>query len=133
MCSPDDRGPQIVNVATDGETYGHHHHRGEMALAYALHYIENSGLADITNYAEFLDKNPPTNEVQIFENSSWSCVHGVDRWKTNCGCNSGGHPEWDQEWRQPLRRAFDWLRDTGTTFFLKRCQIVVFRSMGSPQ
>ncbi|MCL5125847.1 MAG: DUF3536 domain-containing protein [Deltaproteobacteria bacterium] len=121
----DDRGPQIVSVATDGETYGHHHHRGDMALAYALHYIENNGLADIINYSAFLDKNPPMHEVRIFENSSWSCVHGVDRWKTNCGCNSGGHPEWNQEWRRPLRSAFDWLRDTVRPLFLKEARLLL--------
>jgi alpha-amylase/alpha-mannosidase (GH57 family) len=115
----DDRGPQLVNVATDGETYGHHHHMGDMALAYALSYIETNELANITNYSEFLDNNPPRHEVQIFENSSWSCVHGVDRWKRNCGCNSGGYPEWNQEWRQPLRSAFDWLRDTVRPLFLR--------------
>ncbi|MGC8659510.1 MAG: DUF3536 domain-containing protein [Desulfomonilaceae bacterium] len=115
----EDQGPQIVSVATDGETYGHHHHRGDMALAYAMHYIENNELAEITNYAAFLDKYPPRQEVRIFENSSWSCVHGVGRWKENCGCNSGGHPEWNQEWRQPLRSAFDWLRDTVRPLFLK--------------
>lgn len=119
----DDRVAQIINVATDGETYGHHHHRGDMALAYALHYVENNRLANITNYSEYLDKHPPNHEVQIFENSSWSCVHGVERWKTNCGCNSGGCPEWNQEWRQPLRNAFDWLRDTVKPLFLKDAKL----------
>ena len=103
--------PQLMNIATDGESYGHHHHRGEMALSYALHHIESNQLARVTNYAEFLATNPPTHEVEIFENSSWSCVHGVERWKSNCGCNSGGHGDWNQLWREPLRAALDWLRD----------------------
>ena len=103
---------QIVQVATDGESYGHHHRHGDMALAYALDYIEANNLAKLTNYGEYLEKHPPTHEVEIFENSSWSCVHGIERWRANCGCNSGGHEEWNQAWRAPLREAFDWLRDS---------------------
>ncbi|GIX47327.1 MAG: glycoside hydrolase [Candidatus Tectimicrobiota bacterium] len=104
--------PQLVHIATDGETYGHHHRHGDMALAYALHYIEHHQLAQLTNYGEYLEKHPPTHQVEIFENTSWSCAHGVERWRSDCGCNSGGHPGWNQAWRGPLRQAFDWLRDT---------------------
>ncbi|MCU0491668.1 MAG: DUF3536 domain-containing protein [Chloroflexaceae bacterium] len=104
--------PQVANIATDGETYGHHHRHGDMALAYALSYIEDRNLARLTNYAAYLAKHPPTHECQIVENTSWSCVHGVERWRSNCGCNSGGKPGWHQEWRAPLRVALDWLRDT---------------------
>jgi len=104
--------PQIVHIATDGESYGHHHRHGDMALAYAMHFIETQGLAKLTNYSEYLEKNPPTHEVEIFENSSWSCVHGIERWRSDCGCNSGGHAGWNQGWRAPLREALDWLRDT---------------------
>ncbi len=103
--------PQLVHIATDGETYGHHHRHGEMALTYALSYIESNNLAQITIYGEYLEKHPPVYEVDIFENSSWSCVHGVERWRSNCGCNSGMHAGWHQEWRAPLRDALDWLRD----------------------
>lgn len=103
--------PQIVHIATDGETYGHHRHHGDMALAYALHYIESNRLARLTNYGEFLERHPPTHQVQIVENTSWSCPHGVERWRSDCGCNSGRHPGWSQQWRRPLREAFDWLRD----------------------
>jgi alpha-amylase/alpha-mannosidase (GH57 family) len=103
--------PELVHIATDGESYGHHHHFGEMALSYALDHIQSNSLAKVTNYGEFLEQNPPTHEVEIFENSSWSCVHGIERWRSNCGCNSGGHSGWNQEWRTPLRRALDWLRD----------------------
>lgn len=104
---------QLVHIATDGETYGHHHGRGEMALAYALDYIESRGLATVTNYGEFLERHPPTSEIEIHENTSWSCSHGIGRWSTNCGCNSGGgHGRWNQDWRAPLREALDWLRDT---------------------
>ncbi|MGH9584872.1 MAG: DUF3536 domain-containing protein, partial [Bryobacteraceae bacterium] len=103
--------PQLMHIATDGETYGHHHKHGEMALAYALDYIETNDLAKITNYGEFLENNPPDWEAQIEENTSWSCMHGIERWRDDCGCNSG-RLGWTQQWRKPLREALDWLRDT---------------------
>ena len=80
---------QLSHVATDGESYGHHHKYGEMALSYAMHWIENNGHAKLTNYGEFLEKFPPEWEAEVVENTSWSCVHGVERWRSNCGCNSG--------------------------------------------
>ena len=108
----DSRGwPQLVHVATDGETYGHHQRFGDMALAYCLQFIESNHLAKITNYGEYLHKFPPTHAVEIFENSSWSCAHGVERWRNHCGCNSGMRPGWNQQWRKPLRDAMDGLRD----------------------
>jgi alpha-amylase/alpha-mannosidase (GH57 family) len=113
------QGPQLVHIATDGESYGHHHHRGEMALTYALDEIESNNLAKITNYGEFLEKVPPKHFVEIVNNSSWSCVHGVERWRNDCGCNSGGHP-WNQQWRAPLRAALDWLRDKLAPIFESR-------------
>jgi alpha-amylase/alpha-mannosidase (GH57 family) len=82
-----------------------------MALAYALQCIESKGVAKLTNYGEYLEKHPPTHDVQIHEKSAWSCSHGVGRWMENCGCNSGGHAGWHQNWRAPLRTALDWLRD----------------------
>lgn len=109
--SEEERGNQLMHIATDGESYGHHHRFGEMALSYALHHIESNSLARITNYGEFLEMNPPKHEVEIFENTSWSCVHGVERWRSDCGCNSGGQPKWRQQWRAPLREALDRLRD----------------------
>ncbi|MCH2213755.1 MAG: DUF3536 domain-containing protein [Flavobacteriales bacterium] len=102
---------QLLHIATDGESYGHHHRYGDMALAYCLRYIEDNNLAQITNYGQYLEVNPPVHEVQIHENSSWSCVHGVERWRADCGCNTGGQPDWNQEWRKPLRETLDWLRD----------------------
>lgn len=110
--SADRRGPQIVHIATDGETYGHHHHRGDMALASALHTIESREDVRLSVYGEFLEKHPPSMEVEIRERTSWSCSHGVDRWYRHCGCNSGGRSGWNQNWREPLRNALDWLRDT---------------------
>jgi len=107
----DEETAQLVHIATDGETYGHHHSHGDMALAYCFHHIESNDLAHITVYGEFLEKNPPVYEVEIIENSSWSCIHGIERWRNNCGCNTGMHADWNQEWRAPLRLALDWLRD----------------------
>ena len=102
--------PQMVHIATDGETYGHHFSNGDMALSYCLYYIESNSLAKMTVYGEYLEKHPPAYEVEIIENSSWSCVHGIERWRCNCGCSTG-HPGWNQEWRRPLREAMDWLRE----------------------
>ena len=101
---------QLVNIATDGETYGHHHRYGDMALAYALQYIEQNELARLTNYGEFLELYPPTHEVEIVERTAWSCAHGVERWRSDCGCNTHGGG-WNQRWRTPLRDSLDWLRD----------------------
>jgi len=106
-----DDSPRLVHIATDGESYGHHHRNGDMALAHAIHYIETNKLAQVTNYGRYLEDHPAAYEVEIVENSSWSCEHGIERWRSDCGCNSGGHPGWNQGWRAPLRAALDWLRD----------------------
>jgi len=105
------RPGQLAHIATDGESYGHHHRHGDMALAYALEWVEENSNARLTNYGEFLEKFPPVYEAEIHEDTSWSCIHGVERWRSDCGCNSGAHPEWNQQWRGPLRNALDWLRD----------------------
>ncbi|MFO0841796.1 MAG: malto-oligosyltrehalose synthase [Gemmataceae bacterium] len=103
-------GPQLVHLATDGESYGHHHPHGDMALAYALEHIEASGKAKLTCYGEFLERYPPQHEVEILENTAWSCAHGIDRWRADCGCNSG-RAGWHQRWRKPLRDALDGLSE----------------------
>ncbi|RYG56316.1 DUF3536 domain-containing protein, partial [bacterium] len=105
-------GPQLLHIATDGETYGHHHRRGDMALAYALWHLQKNNLAKITNYGQYLELCPPTKEAQIIEHTAWSCEHGVGRWFRDCGCNSGMKGDWQQAWRGPLRHAFDGLRDS---------------------
>ncbi|MGE0407321.1 MAG: DUF3536 domain-containing protein, partial [Candidatus Korobacteraceae bacterium] len=110
---------QLMHIATDGETYGHHHAHGDMALAYALEYVESRNLAQITNYGEFLEKFPPVMEAEIIDRTAWSCAHGVGRWESDCGCNSGGSPGWSQKWRAPLREALDWLRDDLTPQYQK--------------
>lgn len=116
----DNDTPQLLHIATDGESYGHHHRYGEMALADCIYTIEDSRVARITNYGEYLALFPPQFEAQIHEASSWSCVHGVERWRSNCGCNSGGHPGWTQAWREPLRNALNWLRDELTLIYEKQ-------------
>ena len=108
----------IVSIASDGELYGHHHANGDMTLAYCLHYIASNKLAAITNYAEYLEKHPPEFEVQIQEYTSWSCPHGIERWRSDCGCNASGRG-WKQSWRKPLRDAMDWLRDVLASRFEK--------------
>jgi alpha-amylase/alpha-mannosidase (GH57 family) len=111
--------PQLVNIATDGETYGHHHRHGDMALAYALEYINEQKLARLANYASFLANDPPTHEVEIAERTSWSCSHGVGRWQRDCGCSTGAGAGWNQQWREPLRQSLDWLRDQGVALYEK--------------
>ncbi|HOW58217.1 MAG TPA: DUF3536 domain-containing protein [Candidatus Omnitrophota bacterium] len=108
--------PQLIHIATDGETYGHHKAYGDRVLAY-LTYIEipRHGYR-IVNYAEFLEENSPRQEVRLIEGennegTSWSCAHGVSRWKDHCGCRGDGPANWTQHWRKPLRWALDWLRD----------------------
>ena len=112
--------PQLVNIATDGETYGHHHRHGDMALAYALDYIDDQKLSRIANYGQFLADVPPTHEVQIVERTAWSCNHSLGRWERDCGCSTGGDSGWNQQWRAPLRAALDWLRDACITIFETR-------------
>ncbi|MDO8872875.1 MAG: DUF3536 domain-containing protein [Methanoregula sp.] len=133
----------LLTIASDGETFGHHHRFGDMALAYALYLIESRNLARITIYGEYLSKNPPTHQVEIIENTSWSCIHGVERWRDDCGCCTTGSIAQmtasnpfvhsaardgpvavkscslvsRQKWRRPLREAMDWLRQTLVSLF----------------
>lgn len=109
----------LIHIATDGETFGHHYRYGDMALAYAVDHLERNDQVTLTNYGEYLALHSPTHEVQIHENSSWSCVHGIERWRSNCGCNSGYHGNWNQAWRTPLRESLDWLRYRFITIYNK--------------
>jgi len=116
------RNSAMVNIATDGETYGHHFKFGDLALAHALEVEAKKEGLSVTNYGEFLDRHEPEFEIEISEGesgegSSWSCVHGVERWKSNCGCHTGGEPGWTQNWRGPLRKALEFLRDNLATHF----------------
>ena len=112
----------LVNVATDGESYGHHHKFGELCLAYALSIDAPARGLAVSNYGDYLDRHPPEMEVEISngqygEGSSWSCTHGVSRWIRDCGCHTGGEPGWNQSWREPLRKALDILRDEAAAAF----------------
>lgn len=120
----DHRAAQLVHVATDGETFGHHHKFGDMALSYCLHHIESSRFARLTVYGQYLERFPPAHEVEIVENTSWSCTHGVERWRADCGCNSG-RAGWNQKWRAPLRDALDWLRDSLRPIYEKGMSVIV--------
>ena len=117
--------PQLVHIASDGESYGHHHRFGDMALAYALRYIESNSQARLTNYSEFLAHHPPDHEVEILENTSWSCAHGIERWRKDCGCNTGANPGWRQAWRKPLREALDRLRDELARIYEERAGALI--------
>ena len=99
--------PQLVNIATDGESYGHHTKFGDMALAYVLGVKAKEAGFKITNYGQFLAEHGVADEVEIKPVSSWSCSHGVGRWCEDCGCATGGHPGWNQKWRKPLRDALN--------------------------
>ncbi|MBI4636132.1 MAG: DUF3536 domain-containing protein [Candidatus Rokubacteria bacterium] len=110
--------PQLVHCATDGESYGHHRTFGDMALAAAIQQLEAEGFATLTNYGAFLAANPPTHEVEIHERTSWSCAHGVERWRADCGCRIRG--DLRQRWRGPLRDALDWVRDQVDAFYEAR-------------
>jgi len=112
----------LVNVATDGETYGHHFKFGDLCLAHAMEFEAKRAGFSITNYGEYLDRHPPEHEVEIDngpegEGTSWSCVHGVGRWTRDCSCQTGGEPDSNQKWRQPLRVALNFLRDDAAAKF----------------
>jgi alpha-amylase/alpha-mannosidase (GH57 family) len=102
-------GPQLVSLATDGESYGHHFKFGDLALSWLFNHVEQSEQMNLTNYGLFLESFPPEYEVRIIENSSWSCAHGVKRWCADCGCSVCQEPGWNQAWRAPLREGLDWL------------------------
>ncbi len=108
---PDNGEPRLVVIATDGESYGHHHRFGEMALARAFQVLSSSRDVSLSNIDAFLARHPATWEATIAENTSWSCAHGVERWRSDCGCHTGGEHGWHQRWRGPLRHALDRLRE----------------------
>jgi len=115
-------GREMLNVATDGETYGHHFKFGDICLAHVLEMEAPAQGFKITNYGGYLDEYPAIFEVEIHngpggEGTSWSCPHGVGRWIRHCGCHTGGEPGWNQTWRTPLRRALDFLRDENVPQF----------------
>jgi alpha-amylase/alpha-mannosidase (GH57 family) len=113
-------GAGMVNVATDGESYGHHFKFGDLALSWMFHKLEHNEEIRLTNYGLFLERFPPDKEVRIIENSSWSCAHGIERWRADCGCRVDHKPGWNQAWRKPLRQGLDWLREELAAVFEAR-------------
>ncbi len=116
-----DGGP-LVNVATDGESYGHHFKFGDRCLAYALEVGARARGFEVTNYGAFLATHEPTFEVELKqgpggEGTAWSCAHGVGRWARDCGCHAGARDGWTQQWRTPLRAALNFLRDAAARHF----------------
>jgi alpha-amylase/alpha-mannosidase (GH57 family) len=116
------RGGALLNIATDGETYGHHFKFGDLCIAHALAFEAPAAGFRLTNYGEYLDEHPPTVEVRLAPGedgagTSWSCVHGVARWVRDCGCHTGGDADWNQKWRAPLRAALNLLRDAAARDF----------------
>ena len=99
--------PRLVAIATDGETYGHHHKFGEMALARAIADLRERKGVIVENFAAFLSRNPPTLKMELVEPTSWSCAHGVERWRSNCGDRVNGAKYPSQAWRTPLRGGLD--------------------------
>ncbi len=102
---------RLVSMATDGETFGHHHGFGEMALAAVIRRLQALEGVRLESFASFLARTPPEEEVELMEPSSWSCVHGVERWRSNCGCKMDHTGTTQQEWRWWLREAVDRLAD----------------------
>ena len=112
----------LLNIATDGETYGHHFKFGDLCIAHALQFEAPAAGFRLTNYGEYLDENPATVEVKLAAGedeagTSWSCAHGVARWQRDCGCHTGGEAGWNQKWRAPLRAALNFLRDAAVRDF----------------
>ncbi len=118
----DGRTGPLLNVAVDGETFGHHFKFGDLCLAHTLEVEAPQAGFEVTNYGQYLDRFPAEFEVEINhgsvgEGSSWSCVHGVSRWIRDCGCHTGGGSGWNQKWRGPLRDALNFLRDEAAREF----------------
>ena len=111
---------RLVTLATDGESYGHHFRFGDMALAWVFDQLERRDDIACVGPAEFLDLHPPTWEARVVNESSWSCAHGVERWRSDCGCNVGNHEGWNQKWRTPLRQGLDWLKARLDAIFEER-------------
>jgi alpha-amylase/alpha-mannosidase (GH57 family) len=116
----------LVVLAADGETFGHHHHWGDRLLAYALAVEAPHRDVTITNVESYLAEHPAdADDVVTIKESAWSCAHGIGRWREDCGCSTGGEHGWNQRWREPLRRAFDVLRDAGIEIFERRSAAVL--------
>ena len=99
----------LISIATDGETFGHHHKEGVVTLARVLDALSRRSDVRVENFATFHARQPPQEEVGLVSPSSWSCPHGVERWRTECGCRAAPERGLHQRWRAPLRAALEWL------------------------
>ncbi len=100
----------VVMMATDGETFGHHKRHGDAELARAIAALELRDDVRLTNCAEYLALHPEgMGSFEIDAPSSWSCPHGVERWRAACGCRFDQATR--QEWRGPLREAMDFVNN----------------------
>jgi hypothetical protein len=107
---------QLVHVASDGEFYGHHHPGAERVLGLTLDLLEAEGLPS-TDPARFLALFPPPREVRVRERTAWSCEHGLDRWRKDCGCRSAHLADWNQDWRAGLSDALEKLAHRLDAFY----------------
>lgn len=114
---------ELSHIAVDGETFGHHHKFGEMALAYLFRRVANEKNVKNIVYSLFSEKFKPEYEAEVIENTSWSCAHGVGRWKEDCGCCLSYNTHWNQKWREHLRKALDFLRDSLIPLYEKKMAI----------
>ena len=103
--------PEILTVAFDGETLGHHKKGADEVLAESLRRLARRDDLEVVNLSQALERIPAEWEAEVVDGSSWSCAHGVERWRSDCGCQVGGRTGWRQAWRAPLRKALDALRD----------------------
>jgi hypothetical protein len=118
------RGGDLVSVACDGESFGHHHTYADRGVAYALAVESDRRGVALPRLADWLAQHPPTHDAMVHV-SAWSCAHGVARWMDDCGCHTGGEPGWTQAWRAPLRAAFDRVRDWAIEVFERRAPAVL--------
>jgi len=99
----------IEAVAVDGETFGHHHKAGVRGIAEMITRVRHLPEIELTNFAAALAVAAPTESVELVERTSWSCAHGIERWRSACGCKVHTDRPSQQDWRAPLRFAVEWL------------------------
>ncbi|MEZ5322485.1 MAG: DUF3536 domain-containing protein [Microthrixaceae bacterium] len=104
-----DPSPALVVTAVDMETFGHHHRFGELAVARSLRLLQTHDQVAVIRPQEYLDRFGAPRQGRLVERTSWSCAHGVERWRSNCGCRFGD--DQDQMWRRPLRDLLDAVAD----------------------
>ena len=118
---------QLLSIAIDGETFGHHHKFSDMTLAHAFrHEITKHGI-EVTNFSSYLDSHPAAHEAEIKkgpdgDGTAWSCAHGVRRWKGGCDCGVEGGGQTD--WRTQFRAALNYLRDEAADVYTAQARIL---------